>query len=107
MREYAGHPEDDKVVQFASLSFDASCSEVIMALLLGACLYVPPAEVILDHQLFESYVAEHGITVATLPPTYAVYLEPTRIPSLKKLITAGSPSTVELVEKWKDHVSVF
>uniref|UniRef100_UPI000FDA3694 amino acid adenylation domain-containing protein n=1 Tax=Paenibacillus elgii TaxID=189691 RepID=UPI000FDA3694 len=102
-----GIREDDKVVQFASLSFDASCSEVIMALLLGACLYVPPAEVILDHQLFESYVAEHGITVATLPPTYAVYLEPTRIPSLKKLITAGSPSTVELVEKWKDHVSYF
>ncbi|WP_081481590.1 non-ribosomal peptide synthetase [Paenibacillus elgii] len=102
-----GIGEDDKVVQFASLSFDASCSEVIMALLLGACLYVPSAETILDHQLFESYVAEHGITVATLPPTYAVYLEPPRIPSLKKLITAGSPSTVELVQKWKDHVSYF
>ncbi|WP_051775464.1 non-ribosomal peptide synthetase [Paenibacillus tyrfis] len=96
--------KQDRIVQFASFSFDASCSEIIMSLFFGAMLYVPDASVILDHHLFEQYVRDNGITVATLPPTYAVYLNPAHVPSLKTLITAGSASSAELVGQWKDHV---
>ncbi|PUA36528.1 non-ribosomal peptide synthetase [Paenibacillus elgii] len=96
--------KQDRIVQFASFSFDASCSEIIMSLFFGATLYVPDASVILDHHLFEQYVRDNGITVATLPPTYAVYLNPAHVPSLKTLITAGSASSAELVAQWKDHV---
>ncbi|NEN81312.1 non-ribosomal peptide synthase/polyketide synthase [Paenibacillus elgii] len=96
--------KQDRIVQFASFSFDASCSEMIMSLFFGAALYVPDASVILDHHLFEQYVRDNGITVATLPPTYAVYLNPAHVPSLKTLITAGSASSAELVGQWKDHV---
>ncbi|KPV61396.1 hypothetical protein QJ48_00270 [Paenibacillus sp. A3] len=99
--------ERDRVVQFASFSFDAWCSELIMSLLTGAALYVPDASVIADYRLFEQYVRDHGITVATLPPTYAVYLNPEHMPELKTLITAGSASSGELVQQWKDHVRYF
>ncbi|WP_010494699.1 non-ribosomal peptide synthetase [Paenibacillus elgii] len=99
--------ERDRVAQFASFSFDAWCSELIMSLLTGAALYVPDASVIADYRLFEQYVRDRGITVVTLPPTYAVYLNPGHMPELRTLITAGSASSGELVQQWKDHVRYF
>ena len=42
-----GITEHDRIVQFASLSFDASCWEVFKALYFGAALYIPTAETIL------------------------------------------------------------
>ncbi|WP_301292840.1 non-ribosomal peptide synthetase, partial [Paenibacillus tyrfis] len=98
---------EDRALLFASLSFDAACWEIFQALFCGATLYVPTKDTILNYQLFETYMAEHQITVAALPPTYAVYLKPEYMPSLRILFTAGSASSPELVQKWKDKVSYY
>ncbi|MBO3287521.1 amino acid adenylation domain-containing protein, partial [Paenibacillus polymyxa] len=97
----------DHTLLFASYSFDAACWEIFQALFCGATLYVPTSETILDYERFEHYMTEHQITVATLPPTYAVYLEPERMPYLRVLFTAGSASSTELVYKWKDQVAYY
>ncbi|MCZ8520301.1 MULTISPECIES: non-ribosomal peptide synthase/polyketide synthase [Paenibacillus] len=106
-RELFGLTEQDRVVQFASLSFDASASELLMTLSSGAALYIPLPEVILNYASFESFLTDNGITVATLPPAYATYLEPQRLPSLRCLLTAGSAASPELIGKWKGHVRYF
>ncbi|QNR66951.1 amino acid adenylation domain-containing protein [Paenibacillus peoriae] len=102
-----GITEHDRIVQFASLSFDASCWEVFKALYFGAALYIPTAETILDNRLFESYMNEHAITAAILPPTYSAYLNPDRLPSLTKLVTGGSAVSTEFVQQWKRKVHYF
>ncbi|WP_235322330.1 non-ribosomal peptide synthetase [Paenibacillus polymyxa] len=102
-----GITEHDRIVQFASLSFDASCWEVFKALYFGAALYIPTAETILDNRLFESYMNEHAITAAILPPTYSAYLNPDRLPSLTKLVTGGSAVSAEFVQQWKRKVHYF
>ncbi|WP_028596418.1 non-ribosomal peptide synthetase [Paenibacillus assamensis] len=102
-----GITEHDRIVQFASLSFDASCWEMFKALYFGAALYIPTAETILDNRLFESYMNEHAITAAILPPTYSAYLNPDRLPSLKKLVTGGSAVSAEFVQQWKSKVHYF
>ncbi|WP_213471741.1 non-ribosomal peptide synthetase, partial [Paenibacillus dendritiformis] len=102
-----GITEHDRIVQFASLSFDASCWEVFKALYFGAALYIPTAETILDNRLFESYMNEHAITAAILPPTYSAYLNPDRLPSLTKLVTGGSAVSAEFVQQWKPKVRYF
>ncbi|QYK69501.1 D-alanine--D-alanyl carrier protein ligase [Paenibacillus sp. S02] len=102
-----GITEHDRIVQFASLSFDASCWEVFEALYFGAALYIPTAETILDNRLFESYMNEHAITAAILPPTYSAYLNPDRLPSLTKLVTGGSAVSAEFVQQWKSKVHYF
>ncbi|MEK4076657.1 amino acid adenylation domain-containing protein [Paenibacillus sp. FSL M7-0656] len=102
-----GITEHDRIVQFASLSFDASCWEVFKALYFGAALYIPTAETILDTRLFESYMNEHAITAAILPPTYSAHLNPDRLPSLTKLVTGGSAVSAEFVQQWKSKVHYF
>ncbi|KLU56719.1 hypothetical protein EL84_10640 [Paenibacillus sp. VT-400] len=102
-----GITEHDRIVQFASLSFDASCWEIFKALYFGAALYIPTAETILDTRLFESYMNEHAITAAILPPTYSAHLNPDRLPSLTKLVTGGSAVSAEFVQQWKAKVHYF
>ncbi|TKH41704.1 hypothetical protein C1I60_20515 [Paenibacillus terrae] len=97
----------DHVLLFASYSFDASCWEIFQGLFSGATLYVPTQETILNYEWFEKYMSEHRITVATLPPTYTVYLEPARMPDLRILVTAGSAASIELVLKWKEKVAYY
>ncbi|EHS57413.1 non-ribosomal peptide synthetase, partial [Paenibacillus sp. Aloe-11] len=97
----------DHTLLFASYSFDAACWEIFQALFCGATLYVPTSETILNYERFEQYMSEHQITVATLPPTYAVYLEPDHMPSLRILVTAGSATSTELIYKWKDRVAYY
>ncbi|MFC5468998.1 non-ribosomal peptide synthetase [Cohnella suwonensis] len=100
-----GIGSDERVLQFASASFDASIWELTMALLTGAQLHIAAADVIGDFRKFETLMREQAVTVATLPPTYAVHLNPERMPSLRLLVTAGSESNRELLARWRDRVT--
>ena len=96
----------DRIVQFASISFAASVSEIFMALLTGATLYLVPKSVILNHRQFEDYLLEHRISIATLPPHYIVELDPQRN-VLRVVLTAGSPANWNTVDKWRSHVTYY
>jgi bacitracin synthase 3 len=93
--------ERDRIIQFASSSFDASVSEIFMALLNGASLYMVTNNTIGNYNLFSSYLNKNGITIMTLPPVYANYLDVYTVKYLRILLTAGSPPSVDLVNKWK------
>ncbi|WP_219638455.1 non-ribosomal peptide synthetase [Cohnella sp. CFH 77786] len=95
----------DRILQFASASFDASIWELSMALLTGAQLHIAVPDVIGDLRRFESWMEEQGVTVATLPPTYAIHLDPATMPSLRLVVTAGSESNRELLSKWRSRVT--
>lgn len=96
--------ETDRIIQFASASFDASVWEMFMALLTGAALYIAPEYVIENYSKCEEFLNVNGITIATLPPTYVVHIDPLNVFTLTKLITAGSAITFSLVEKWCERV---
>ncbi|MFC0215899.1 amino acid adenylation domain-containing protein [Paenibacillus chartarius] len=99
-REHYGIGPGDRIAQFASSSFDASVWEMFMALLTGASLHLVPKDALNDYVSFEAFMNREEITVATLPPTFAVHLEPERLPHVRRLITAGSATTRELVGRW-------
>ncbi|TKH36518.1 non-ribosomal peptide synthetase [Paenibacillus polymyxa] len=97
--------ESDRIIQFASISFDAAVWEIFMGLLAGATLYISSGDIINDYRRFEEYLNENEITIATLPPPYLANLDPEKVTSLKKVIAAGSASTPELLKKWSNRIS--
>ncbi|MHC0621451.1 amino acid adenylation domain-containing protein [Paenibacillus sp. M.A.Huq-82] len=99
--------ENDRIGQFASSSFDASVWETFMALLTGATLYVLSKEIIGNYTRFEDYVTEQRISILTLPPTYMTHLNPDRMSPLKKLITAGSATSFDLIRRWEGKVQYY
>ncbi|GAA0603000.1 hypothetical protein GCM10010174_19080 [Kutzneria viridogrisea] len=89
-----------RVLQFASLSFDAASWEVCMGLLSGACLVVAPADRVLPGEPLAELVAEHAVTHVTLPPTALAALPANGLPEGMTLVVAGEATQPSTVEQW-------
>src|SRR5258708_6681949 len=81
--------EDYRHLQFASSSFDASVSEIFVALLSGGTLYIINEADKKDPFLFTSFIKENKIDIATIPPAFLQLMEIDQVQPLKRLITAG------------------
>lgn len=81
----------DRVLQFAPPIFDASLSELFMALHAGACLY-PVSDACRNEPWgLRQYMTDNRISVVTFPPSYLHLFEREFFPGLRVLITAGEP----------------
>ncbi len=99
--------ENSNVLQFASFGFDASISEIFMALLSGATLVLIDNDVKKDIDKLVQTINDNGITTITLPPSVLNLLPVDKVKSLKTIISAGEKLTFELAKKWKDKVKLI
>lgn len=90
---------NDRILQFASLSFDASIFEIIMALQVGATLYLARKEALLGESLIH-LLQKHSITFVTLPPTILRTLSVEALPTLKTVISAGEACSADIISRW-------
>ncbi len=99
IRAFDVRPES-RVLQFASLSFDASMSEIFMALASGAALHLAePSQMLPGPDLFR-LLRERAITVVTLPPSALAVMPDEELPDLRSLIVAGEALPAALVARW-------
>jgi amino acid adenylation domain-containing protein len=96
----------DKVGQFASISFDASVSEIFMAILTGATLYFIDDKYIGNYKLFEECLNRNKITVITLPPTFLINIDSNKIMYLRLLLSAGSQISISLAKVWGEKLEL-
>jgi len=89
-----------RVLQFASLSFDASIWEMTMAFGAGAALVVPDAATARVGDGLQQCMRNQRISVATLPPTALATLDEGGLPGLQTLVVAGESCAPELVLRW-------
>jgi amino acid adenylation domain-containing protein len=90
----------DRVLQFASPSFDASVSEIFVTLAAGAELHLAPREEMLPGPGLASLLASRGITHVTLPPSALALLPEGRLPALRTLVTAGEACPAAVARRW-------
>lgn len=88
-----------RVLLFASLSFDASVSEIFVTLSSGAALAIISSEE-RSGELLRNAVVSQGITHATLPPTTLNALQLKKGFPLDTLVVAGESIAAELVSRW-------
>ncbi|MFI7892145.1 amino acid adenylation domain-containing protein [Streptomyces sp. CACIS-1.16CA] len=96
----------DRVLQFASLSFDTSVWEIVMALFSGAALEIVPADRRLGEPLAE-FLAEHRVTHLTVPPAVLAALPEDAVAPGTTLIVAGEACTPALVRAWAPRTHMF
>ena len=92
--------EDSRVLQFASFSFDASVSEIFMALLRGATLYLPRQNTLLSPPALIQLLRNQEITIVTLPPSVMSVLPEEDLPALQTVISAGESCSEDIVARW-------
>ncbi|WP_443742837.1 amino acid adenylation domain-containing protein, partial [Streptomyces oryzae] len=89
------------VLFFASVSFDASVSDLCTALLSGAALAVAPAEELLAGQTLVDAVGRFGVTHLKVPPSVLAALPAGGLPPQVSLAVAGESCPEELARQWQ------
>ncbi|MEM6455477.1 MAG: amino acid adenylation domain-containing protein, partial [Acidobacteriota bacterium] len=102
-----GVTADDRMLQFASASFDASLAEIFIAWLSGAAVVVIPRAVIDAPARFVDHLRQHAVTAAILPPAYLRALDGAALETLRVLVTAGEAAQIDDVRRYgRDRVYV-
>ena len=90
----------DVVLQFASLSFDASVQEMFMPLLGGARVVLAPADTLHSPRRLAALIRDRRITFACLTPSVVSLLGDEQFPQLRVLMCGGEELPSELVRRW-------
>ncbi|NJP06796.1 MAG: amino acid adenylation domain-containing protein, partial [Chloroflexaceae bacterium] len=100
LREYFALDVGKHVLQFSSISFDASVSEMAMALGSGAKLVLADRSVLADPRTLTHLLHEAEVSHVTLPPTMLRLLESQDLSSLQAVVTAGESCSPDLMARW-------
>ncbi|MGW6919569.1 AMP-binding protein, partial [Kitasatospora sp. NPDC054939] len=101
-----GITPDARILQFASLSFDAAVVDLLNALLGGATLVLPPAGRQVGRELAD-FLTERAVTHAMMPPPVLATLPAGDYPALRVVITGGDVLTPDLVARWAPGRRMF
>jgi amino acid adenylation domain-containing protein len=99
IRTFGVEPESH-VIQLASFSFDASVSEIFMALVRGATLCLGYSENVFSADAFVQLVREQEVTIATIPPAVLSVLPLEELTGLETIIAAGERCPAEVAARW-------
>ncbi|WP_394427489.1 amino acid adenylation domain-containing protein [Streptomyces sp. SGAir0957] len=99
-RERLALTAHSRILQFASLTFDASVFEFCMALLTGATLVLADRERTRPGDDLVRLVDAERITHLTLPPSALAVLPPDAMPTLESVVVAGEPCPGALAGRW-------
>ncbi|MFB2896156.1 amino acid adenylation domain-containing protein, partial [Aerosakkonemataceae cyanobacterium BLCC-F50] len=89
-----------RVLQFASLSFDACIWEILMAFGSGGTLYLGSKDSIMPGMPLIERLRNDRITHVTLPPSALAVLPTEELPTLSTIIVAGEACSLELIKQW-------
>ncbi|KAK9675275.1 hypothetical protein K7432_016539, partial [Basidiobolus ranarum] len=95
---------DDTVLQFANYTFDASVMEIFATLAVGARVAVVPKESMLTD--LEGSINKMNVTSALLMTTIASYINPVKVPCMKRLMVGGEMVTTAVRNSWAPHVEL-
>ncbi|HEY5954559.1 MAG TPA: amino acid adenylation domain-containing protein, partial [Terrimicrobiaceae bacterium] len=99
--EAFGIRAQSRVLQFASLSFDASVWEIFTTLCSGATLVMGSREELLPGPALAQFLKTRRVNVALIPPSLLRLLPPIEeFPDLETLVSGGEVCTTELVQRW-------
>ena len=92
----------DRILQFASWTFDAVISEVVLAACSGACLVMGTREALRPGPTLPAFLAKHQVTVATLTPSVLMDAKMPKADQapLRTLIIAGEVLSRAVVQRY-------
>ncbi|NUR92767.1 MAG: AMP-binding protein, partial [Nonomuraea sp.] len=92
---------------FSALGFDASVFDMLTPLSSGGCVQLVPDEDRVDPARLQRFLEAHDVTYGFLPPAVLPLVDPSRLPYLEVVMTAGEPPPPEQVARWSAHTGFY
>lgn len=98
----------DRVMQFASISFDISVEEIFPTLLAGASLVLRDEEINKSASQFLDFIASKEITIVNLPTAFWQQItksltQNTFSDKVKTLVIGGEKASQDIYSFWQEH----
>jgi amino acid adenylation domain-containing protein len=97
----------DRVLQFASFSFDASLWEILAALVSGATLVLGTSDELMPGPSLHALMKARAVTIALLSPSVLQILPPDDLDTLRIIIAGTEKLTGGIVSRWKSPARRF
>lgn len=91
--------EKSKILNFASINFDASILEIYSGLFYGGTLIMATEKERRDVQLLSELIRKTGVTFMTLPPSLVVLFQDLNFKSLDTLAVVGEKMLPNIVQR--------
>jgi amino acid adenylation domain-containing protein len=95
--------QKSRILQFSSLSFDASVFEWARTLCSGATLVIPGSQDVLADEELSRLMKKERVSVVTLPPSVLSSLKDAEFEDLRTLVVAGEACGSDLVGRWANR----
>ncbi|MCB9220167.1 MAG: amino acid adenylation domain-containing protein, partial [Ignavibacteriales bacterium] len=92
-----------RILQFASIGFDASIPEIFSPLLNGGSVQLGSSNILDDLSKFNQFIIENKITELLLPPSVLSIIPVFQSPHLRTVLSAGEKCTWQIVNKWSKY----
>lgn len=100
IRERFRLDENSRMLQFASVGFDAAVWEILAPLLTGGTLVTAPQDRLSPGEPLAGLLTEQRVTHANIPPAALAVMSPSTVPSDLSIILAGEAPPEGLVREW-------
>jgi amino acid adenylation domain-containing protein len=91
---------EGRMLQFASIGFDASVFEIFSAFAAGAALHLARRDVLTSVEDLRPLLEEEAITTVVLPPSMLALLSPEGLPALRTVGSVGEACPPEVARRW-------
>jgi len=91
--------EIDRILQFSSISFDASVEQIFIALFSGATLYLVDDQTLLDNSKFRVFLYNNAITHIHAIPSFLEGHDLSELGHVKRVIGGGEVFSINLMKK--------
>ena len=102
---YYGLGRESRVLQFASLAFDAAVGDVVATIVHGGCLVMPHTDVRLDN--LTQFINETRVNWSFFTPSTLKTFQPSDVPTIETLVVGGEAITDECIDTWAGEVHLI
>ncbi|WP_316186189.1 non-ribosomal peptide synthase/polyketide synthase [Bradyrhizobium sp. SZCCHNR31011] len=99
--------ESDRILQFASISFDAAVWDLVMSWRVGAALVLAAQHELMPGEPLRELLLRQRISTVLLPPAALAALPVAEFKDLKTLLVGGEACSAELLRPWLAGRQVF
>lgn len=104
---YLSISDSIRILQYASIGFDAAGWDIYLALLSGSSLYMVSDEMMLSPVECHHFILKHTLNMVTVTPAFLSQFPLVIVPSLSILVVMGDLADAKNMEFWCKSTTVY